>query len=85
MCKFGHGVVKLASHYKIDVFARVQRLFRLDVPMRANKRDLQPRIGFLDFPDQLDITAETNSGGIKHQEFIALADFNGLFPVDFVR
>src|SRR6266404_4662988 len=61
MCKFGHGVVKLASHYKIDVFARVQRLFRLDVTMRANKGDLQPWIRFLDFPDQLEITVETNS------------------------
>jgi len=85
MRKFGHGVVKLASYHKIDIFARVQCLFRLDVTMRTNKRDLQPRIRFLDFPDQLDITVETNCGRIKNQELIALADFNGLFPVDFVR
>ncbi len=57
---FHHGVVKLTVCHKIDVFARHQRFNRLDVPVRAHKRDLKTGICFLDLADELDVAAEAD-------------------------
>ncbi len=61
---FGHGVIKLTAHHKIDVLAGHQRFVRPNVSMRADERNLHPRVCLLNLPDQFDIAVESNRGRI---------------------
>src|SRR6267142_876102 len=82
---FGDGMVKLAAHEKINIFARRQSFIRTDMSVWTNERDLDPRMNFFDLADELQVAMESNRGRIKNQEFVALADFNGLLPIHLVR
>src|SRR5882762_10030479 len=82
---FDDGVVELAAGHKLDVFAGIQCFVGLDVPMGADKSDLEAGIPFLNLADQLDVALESDCGGEQHQEFVIFADFNGLLPIHLGR
>src|SRR5713101_4829701 len=79
-----HRMIELSACHKIDVRTSIQRLIRLDVPVRPNKSNFQAWVGFLDFPDQLDVAFQTDRGCEEHQEFVVFTDLDGLLPIDFV-
>ncbi len=81
----GDGVIEFAAHDEVNVFAGVQGLIRLDVAVRTDKGNFQGRVSFLDFAQELDVAVEANSRGEQNQEFIVLANVDGLLPIDFVR
>src|SRR6266850_1573434 len=60
---FDDGVIELAAGHKLDVFAGIQGFVGLDVPMGADKSDLETGIGFLNLADQLDVALEADCGG----------------------
>ncbi len=82
---FHHGVVKLAVCHEIDVFACQQCFIRLDVPVRADKRDLQAGIRFLDLADELDVAAEADRRGEQNQKLVVFANLNRLLPIHLMR
>src|ERR1700752_2871496 len=57
---------------------------RLDVAVRTDKPDLHRWVRFLDLPEQLQIAVESHRGREQNQEFVVLANLNGLLPIDFV-
>src|SRR5467141_3003884 len=82
---FHHRVVALSAGHKIDVRAGIQRLIGLYMAMWSDESDLQARVGFLDFPDKLDVAFQTNGGREEDQKFVVFTDLDGLLPIDFVR
>ncbi len=82
---FHDGMIELPAGHKIDVLARHQRLIRLDVPVGTHKGDLQAGIGLFDFADEFDVAPEADRGREQNEEFVVLANLNGLPPVDLVR
>ncbi len=45
----GNGVVEFSAHHEINIFAGIQGLVGLDVPVRADESHLKRRVDFLDF------------------------------------
>src|SRR5690242_3872253 len=80
-----HRMVELATGHTIDVITSFLPLIWLDVPMRANKSNLHPRIHFFNLANQFDVALKTNRRGKQNQELIVFADFHRLLPVHFVR
>ena len=79
-----HRVIELSARYEIDVLASVQRLLGLDVSVRPDESNLHARVGFLDFPDELDVALQANRGGEQNKKFVVFADLDCLPPVYFV-
>src|SRR5712672_155209 len=82
---FDDGVIELAAGHKFDVFAGIQGFVGLDVPMGADKGDLEAGIRFLNLADQLDVALEAHCGGEQDKEFVLFADFDGLLPIHLGR
>src|ERR1700730_4221500 len=80
-----HGMIEFATSHKLDVLAGVQRFVRFDVAVGTYEGDLEAWIRFLDLANQLDVALEADRGSKQHKEFVVLADFNGLLPIDFGR
>src|SRR5258708_23560107 len=57
---FNYRMIELPARYKIDVLAGIQRLIGLDVPVRPDESNFHARVGFLDFPDELDVAPQPN-------------------------
>src|SRR5438046_5368116 len=52
-------VIELPARHKVDVLAGVQCLLGLDMSMWPDEGNLQARVGFLDFADELDVALQS--------------------------
>ena len=80
-----HGVIKFAAHHEVNVFAGVQRFVGLDMAVRPDKGHLEGGIAFLDFAQKLDVAGKPDGGSKQDEEFVILADFDSLPPVNAMR
>src|SRR3981189_2283445 len=77
--------MELPARHKIDVRAGIQRLIGLDVSGWPDESNLHAWVDFLDFPDELDVTLQTDRGCEESQKLVIFADLDCLLPIDFVR
>ena len=82
--KLDDGMVKFFAADKINRRTILQRPFGKHGDVRAYERNLDLGIDFLDLARELDVSREARSAGIKHQEFVFLRNFDGLFRRDVV-
>ena len=83
--EFDNGMIELPLRDEIDVFAGVQRLFRLVVTVGTHEGDFEVRLRLLDLANQLDVASEAHGGGEEDQKFVVFRNFNRLLPIHLMR
>ena len=83
--KLNYGIVELAATDKVEHRALVQSAIRVGGHRRADERNADGRIGFLDRFSQPLVAFPAYRGGKQHKEFVVLADVDGFFRGNVMR
>src|ERR1019366_2932653 len=83
--KLDDRIIELFAADEINRGTITQRFLRKHGYVRADKRDLNGRVSFLDFLYQLNIAGKAGCTGEQHQELIPRRDFDGFLRRNVVR